>query len=513
MSGRFKGNSKRWNNKKHGPKKNSGKPDVKKSLTDYNYYLGSAKQASDYETTTSFILNTILKEYEYGNDIATALEEFVDADTNKWIPALQISSSEDKNQKALENRQYEMLYKAELDEYQRRKRAYVNNKTKAYGLLWERCTKGMQNKIEARTDYESKIKKNPVELLRAIKEHSLNFQETRYDMSIIYDSFRTFFGCKQKEGESLQDYTKRFRVAYEVLESHLGSPIYLANPTMKMPNYNGNNAESCDKCIKETSDRFLAYAYLAMADTSKYGTLMATLNTQNSLGNQQYPKTITEANTVLSNHKFDNVKSQNDRKGKDNKNNEKNNDSSKGSDNQKSDDDVNLSFAQLEGKCWCCGKAGHKSPVCRQKDKIPKEKWFVNQVKDQEQSHAQASKDTDQQESRSNEESQNSSGWSGAHIQFYQAETMREWILLDNQSSTTVFCNRDLVEKVYDVEVPMYLETNGGVLITTQKAILKDWGEVWFNERAITNIFSYADMAKRYRITYDSKHKDAFVVH
>ena len=59
----------------------------------------------------------------------------------------------------------------------------------------------------------------------------------------------------------------------------------------------------------------------------------------------------------------------------------------------------------------------------------------------------------------------------------------------------------------------MQLKTNGGTLVTTQKADLPQWGEVWYNENAITNIFSYAEMADKYRITYDSEKEDAFVVH
>jgi hypothetical protein len=38
---------------------------------------------------------------------------------------------------------------------------------------------------------------------------------------------------------------------------------------------------------------------------------MAGLNTQQALGNDQYPKSITEANTVLSNHRFDYAKLKN----------------------------------------------------------------------------------------------------------------------------------------------------------------------------------------------------------
>ena len=60
----------------------------------------------------------------------------------------------------------------------------------------------------------------------AIKEHALNFQENWYSMPIILDAMRTLLHTKQK-GESLQDYTKRFWVAWDVLKSHIGGPIIL----------------------------------------------------------------------------------------------------------------------------------------------------------------------------------------------------------------------------------------------------------------------------------------------
>ena len=46
-------------------------------------------------------------------------------------------------------------------------------------------------------------------------------------MSVILDAMRTLLNTKQKDVETLQDYTKRFRIAREVLESHIGGPIIL----------------------------------------------------------------------------------------------------------------------------------------------------------------------------------------------------------------------------------------------------------------------------------------------
>jgi hypothetical protein len=43
---------------------------TKKSVNDYNYYLGSAKQTSDYEMTTKYLINYTIKTFKYGNDIS-----------------------------------------------------------------------------------------------------------------------------------------------------------------------------------------------------------------------------------------------------------------------------------------------------------------------------------------------------------------------------------------------------------------------------------------------------------
>lgn len=54
--------------------------------------------------------------------------------------------------------------------------------------------------------------------------------------------------------------------------------------------------------------QFLAFNYLENANQLKCGSILSGLNTQQSLGNDQYPKSIGEANNVLSNHCFDAVK-------------------------------------------------------------------------------------------------------------------------------------------------------------------------------------------------------------
>ena len=58
-------------------------------------------------------------------------------------------------------------------------------------------------------------------------EHLLNYYENKYNMSVIFDAQMTLFTTKQKERESLQDYTKQFWIAREVFKALNGKLIML----------------------------------------------------------------------------------------------------------------------------------------------------------------------------------------------------------------------------------------------------------------------------------------------
>ena len=171
---------------------------------------------------------------------------------------------------------------------------------------------------------------------------------------------------------------------------------------------------------------------------------MAGLITQQLLGNDQYPKTITEANTVLSNHRFVYAKVTNTNPGN----------QSKYKPDEQEQEKVNIFFAQMEKKCYCCGKKGHRSPQCQYKVK-PKAEWAINKSQ---QSHAQTTK----MEPKTEKSAPTSSckentqlwggGWTGLHHQMHQQENMKEWMLLNNESTVIILYNPYMVEDIQNMK-------------------------------------------------------------
>jgi hypothetical protein len=235
---------------------------------------------------------------------------------------------------------------------------------------------------EAGIPIDSTAFNDPVALLQAIKEHSLNYQDARHEMSIVSDAFRAVFGSKQREAESLQDCTRRFKTSTQTLESHLGGPVILEKHTSTVKGYDASNDVIKEKLTKEASECLFACLCLENSDQGKHGTITQNLNSQKSLGDDKCPRTIVETNNVLSSHKFDPNKS-NKQDARQQHQKSANKDKNEGED----DESAPLSFAQPDGrKMPLLWKTGHKSPDCRNKAKIPKEEWAINKAQQRAQS-------------------------------------------------------------------------------------------------------------------------------
>ena len=85
------------------------------------------------------------------------------------------------------------------------------------------------------------------------------------------------------------------------------------------------------------------------------------------------------------------------------------------------------------------------------------------------------------------------------------------WIFLDNQATTDIFGNANLLDDIHKVTAPLYIHGITGVLMITQQGTLPGHGTVWYHPQVSVNILSMAKLKQQYHITYDSGQENAFI--
>ncbi len=243
--GRGSGSSSRSASSKSTKKSKDSKIPERKTLSDYKYAIGTAKQAGDYNKITNYLILHIRKTYEQGGDIADALEALQEYDFSSVTPTLKspnVVPNDASNPTAAEIAEIErqkdqnkLEYEIKAQMHLEHEGLYRTNKDKAYAFLFGQCTTGLQHKIEAKTDYDSKIKGNPIELLSAIKENSLSFDDKKKPDIIVLDALTNLLTTRQKDDEELTDYTKRFKAARDLFKEKNGG-------TMKIPKLAENDS-------------------------------------------------------------------------------------------------------------------------------------------------------------------------------------------------------------------------------------------------------------------------------
>ena len=164
----------------------------------------------------------------------------------------------------------------------------------------------MQSRIEEMSSFESEIKNKPIKLLEAIKEKMYDPSRVKYEYASLTDSMiRVLVGTKQEFNEDLVDYTKRFKQAKDIFKQSVGDNILdnFIEHTKEYKDTSDSNVQ--DNLKKKGFNKWMTYLYMKNADSTKCGSLITKFQTEYSLGNNQYPRSMTSATDALSGHRWD----------------------------------------------------------------------------------------------------------------------------------------------------------------------------------------------------------------
>ena len=119
----------------------------------------------------------------------------------------------------IEQEGYDMEYTIDLKEWKERQNTYTENKFKAYMVIFGYCNKTMQNRIEEAIDFELNIQND---LLETIKIKMYGQVRAKYEFVQPMDTIMQFLSLKQERGETLIEYSKRFKQSVDNLKAIFG---------------------------------------------------------------------------------------------------------------------------------------------------------------------------------------------------------------------------------------------------------------------------------------------------
>jgi hypothetical protein len=256
------------------------------------------KQADTFVRTTKDIAGYVRKVFPYGRDIRIVVETL-------QYPAIKPPDNPKPKATMSETRIWEKM----LDKHVKRTTYLTRNNQALYSIVWERCSKLMHQRVQAYPNFQSTYEESyGLKSLGLIKLISFNKEERKYLPLGIQESIRQFGNCYQGKNTSNAKYFQQFCNLLHVVLQSGGSVCDHPGVTEQIMRERGVSKKEFEvdtglqKEIRvKLYNRFIAATFLLGAHRLRYGKLLNGLANDHLQGQNNYPKNISNAHTLLTN--------------------------------------------------------------------------------------------------------------------------------------------------------------------------------------------------------------------
>jgi hypothetical protein len=416
-----------------------------------------------------------------------------------------------------------MIWETSMKKHMKWKDLMESNTIAIHAIVWGQCSPMMQSKLESLEDFKAKNKScDCVWLLKEIQGITHRFEGTRNVFISLDDAWTDFHAFKQGQHQQLYDCLKDFQAPVQALE-HCGAEFGADGPNVasaladvRKEHPGETNAQNKKRAVLSAKRKSIAIAFLKNADPTRHAGLMQDLENQCSRGLDHCPADVVGFYDLLTNCKAPPRQHQPRQPA------------------QPDDSDTvsALTFSQGTGpapgtdgvphstvECFHCHDKGNHANLCPTRDEMT-----MLQV---EPINAVPEEDTFQEEEATQDEESHVSEFTFMnvaldqdtsllkHFSFHQSADIipDTWILLDSQSTVSVFKNRLLLTNMRAASKVLCVHANGGVQLNRDIGTVKNFGDVWFNPDSLANTLSMSAVSRACRITMDSSIENALHVH
>jgi Reverse transcriptase (RNA-dependent DNA polymerase) len=404
----------------------------------------------------------------------------------------------------------------EADDWFSRTKLVKQHLKTLYSVAWGQCSEAMKTKLQTHDDFTSKdLLADCAWLLKEIKAITFQFEGQRYLFLSLDDAHSDLCAYRQGATETLIAYHNTFKNKIDVLEHYGGN--YGTDDGLIQAASTLATAPSRPSALKRfTRNRSVALAFLKRADPVRFGLLWIELENNYARGKDEYPADLTVAYNLLNNYKkpipVTAAAAAAAAAATSSSSNTPRADRptpvvtvtppapTPATASADSVSKLGMTFAQVVAgangvvsnniTCFRCEAAGHYANNCPNQTGV--------QLLQHETAPPAAVTD-------------HFNDFSFAQHGFHPIPNT--WVLLDSESTVSVFNNARLLHNIRPSATTVTVHTNGGTQVSSYIGDIPNFGPVWFNPQSLANILSLAAVRKVCRVTMDSAVNPSFHVH